>query len=112
MAKSTSKLDELNESTENRARLRKALDSLGLVDSTLDEDEWIEQVRKQVGDDPVDEWLERDNNGDFDAEYDFTYSSFAKAKHFSAGWRASASRRILRFWKTTARSRSRRRRGT
>lgn len=88
MAKSTSKAVERNASTEDKARLKKALDSIGLVDSGLDEDDWVKQVRQQVGDDTVDEWLEHNTNGHLDAAYDFTYSSFEKAKHFSAGWRS------------------------
>ncbi len=88
MGRSISEASEPTESNADSLRLHQALESLGLVDSGLDEDDWIEQVRNQVGDDVVDEWLEHDNGGGFDAEYDFTYSSFEKAKHFSAGWRS------------------------
>lgn len=88
MAESSSKAVESDNLNSDSARLRRALDSLGLVDSGLDEDDWIDRVREQVGDDTVAEWRENCGSGDLDEEYAFSYSSFEKAKHFSAGWRS------------------------
>ena len=72
-------------SSDDIRRLRLAFDSLGLVDSGLDKDDWIDQVREQVGADTVAKWRKKRSLA---AEYNFTYSSFEKAKHFSAGWRS------------------------
>lgn len=67
-------------------RCRRALRSLNLVDSRLDEVAWGEQVSRYVGEDDVNEWL--DGMSGFDEAYDFSYSSFERALHFSVGWRS------------------------
>ena len=67
-------------------RCRRALRSLNLVDSRLDAEAWGQQVSKYVGEDDVDEWLE--GMSSFDEAYDFSYSSFERALHFSVGWRS------------------------
>lgn len=71
-------------------RLKSAFDSLGLVDSELDGDEWIRRVTEQVGEEIADEFYctFADGASDAENEYGFTYSSFEKAKHFSVGWRS------------------------
>ena len=70
-------------------RLILALDSLGLVDSALDQDAWIARVAEAVGDDIADQWFDfADGTSDVDSEYGFTYSTFEKARHFSVGWRS------------------------
>lgn len=69
-------------------RLRRALRSLDLVDSRLDEVEWAGRVARYVGDDAVNEWMQGGRT-DHDSVYDFTYQSFAHAMHFSVGWRSS-----------------------
>ena len=56
MAKLTSKAAEPNGVNADSTRLARALDSLGLVDSELDEIEWMRRVTERVGDD-VEDWL-------------------------------------------------------
>jgi predicted RNA methylase len=67
-------------------RCRRALRSLDLVDSRLDAEAWGQQVSRYVCEDDVDEWLE--GMSSFDEAYDFSYSSFERALHFSVGWRS------------------------
>jgi hypothetical protein len=85
MRKSTSEDPEPADA--DSVRLAQALASLGLVDSTLDGDEWMRRVAKQVGDQLADEWCELDVN-DVEQAYEVSYSSFERAKHFSVGWRS------------------------
>ena len=87
MGKSKSDTAAPAESDSDSARLAQALKSLGLVDSTLDGDEWMRRVAKLVGDELADEWCELDVD-DVEHAYEFSYSSFEKAKHFSVGWRS------------------------
>jgi hypothetical protein len=68
-------------------RFRRALRSLDLVDSRLDVVSWGQQVQRYVGDKTVNEWFDLDNS-DYANVYDFTYSSFERATHFSVGWRS------------------------
>lgn len=67
-------------------RCRRAVRSLNLVDSRLDEAAWAKQVSSQVGEDDVAEWLKGMDT--FEEAYDFSYSSFERAVHFSVGWRS------------------------
>ncbi|OBI13390.1 hypothetical protein A5712_05155 [Mycobacterium sp. E2327] len=67
-------------------RCRRALRFLNLVDSRLDEADWGQQVSRYVGEDDVDEWF--GGMSSFDEAYDFSYSSFERALHFSVGWRS------------------------
>jgi hypothetical protein len=67
-------------------RCRRALRFLNLVDSRLDEVGWGQQVSGYVGEDDVDAWFE--GMSSFDEAYDFSYSSFERALHFSVGWRS------------------------
>jgi len=87
MVKSASETAAPAESDLDSARLAQALASLGLVDSTIDGDEWMRRVAKLVGDDIADEWYNLDAD-DIEHAYEFSYSSFEKAKHFSVGWRS------------------------
>jgi hypothetical protein len=57
------------------------------VDSRLDDFAWADQVRKYLGDETVDEYLDLESTTHDDV-YDFTYSSFERAMHFSVGWRS------------------------
>lgn len=75
------------ESNADLKRLRRALRSLDLVDSRLDEFAWTERVRNYVGDEVIEEWFELDSI-DYGDVYDFTYSSLERATHFSVGWRS------------------------
>lgn len=68
-------------------RCRRALRSLDLVDSRLDVEAWGQQVSRYVGEDTVNEWFEVSPG--LDEAYDFSYSSFVRAMHFSVGWRSS-----------------------
>ena len=89
MAKLTSKAAEPNGVNADSTRLARALDSLGLVDSELDEIEWMRRVTERVGDDVGDEWYGLAiGASDFEREYEFTYSSFEKAQHFAVGFRS------------------------
>jgi SAM-dependent methyltransferase len=74
-------------SNADHKRLHRALRTLDLVDSRLEDFDWADQVRRYVGDDIVDEWLDLDS-GTHDDVYDYTYSSFERAMHFSVGWRS------------------------
>lgn len=86
MANSTTKAVEVNE---DGARLRDALESLELVDSELDQIEWMRRVTERVGDDIAEEWYGLAiGAGDFEREYEFTYSSFERAQHFAVGFRS------------------------
>jgi len=87
MTKSTSGDAEPAEFNADSARLKRALESLSLVDSELDEATWTGRVREQVGDEIADEWCELEAEV-VGSEYDFTYGSFERAKHFSVGWRS------------------------
>ncbi|MEU2004533.1 hypothetical protein ACH47B_26380 [Rhodococcus sp. NPDC019627] len=60
---------------------------MDLVDSRLDLEAWSQQVGRYVGEDDMNEWL--DKSAGLDAAYDFSYSSFERAMHFSVGWRSS-----------------------
>lgn len=71
----------------DRKRLHRALRTLDLVDSRLDDFAWADQVRKYLGDETVDEYLDLESTTHDDV-YDFTYSSFERAMHFSVGWRS------------------------
>ena len=73
--------------TADSKRLERALRSLDLVDSRLELDAWAEQVSTYLDRDLVDAYLNRPNR-DIEAAYDFTYSSFERAMHFSVGWRS------------------------
>ena len=89
MEKTTSEKVEQSELNADGRRLIRALDSLGLVDSLLDQDAWIARVTEQVGDDIANQWYEfADGASDVESEYAFTYGAFEKAKHFSVGWRS------------------------
>ena len=88
MEKSTSEKDKSSESNADGVRLIQALDSLDLVDSELGEAAWMSCVTERVGDDIADEWYAFTNEGDVEREYNFTYGSFEKAKHFSVGFRS------------------------
>ncbi len=87
MARSTSENAKSTELNADSMRLSRALDSLDLVDSALDEAVWMSCVTEQVGDDIADEWgnLEVDV---VESEYEFTYGSFEKARNFSVGFRS------------------------
>jgi len=89
MEKTTSGKVEPRELNADTARLKRALDSLGLVDSELDQIEWMRRVTERVGVDIADEWYGLAiGAGDFEREYEFTYSSFEKAQHFAVGFRS------------------------
>lgn len=89
MEKTTSEKVEQSELNADGRRLIRALDSLGLVDSLLDQDAWIARVTEQVGDDIANQWYEfADGASDVESEYAFTYGAFERAKHFSVGWRS------------------------
>lgn len=88
MEKSTSEKDKSSESNADGVRLIQALDSLDLVDSELGEAAWMSCVTERVGDDIADEWYAFTNEGDVEREYNFTYGTFEKAKHFSVGFRS------------------------
>lgn len=68
-------------------RCRRAIRSLNLVDSRLGVVAWGEQVSKYVGKDAVTEWYDVYAT-DHEQVYDFSYSSFERATHFSVGWRS------------------------
>ncbi len=57
------------------------------MDSRLDEYAWTERVRAFLGDEDVNEYLDLESATHGDV-YDFTYSSFERAMHFSVGWRS------------------------
>lgn len=88
MRKSTSENADSTEVNADGMRLSRALDSLDLVDSELGEAAWMSCVAERVGDDIADEWYAFTNEGDVEREYNFTYGSFEKAKHFSVGFRS------------------------
>lgn len=79
--------DHTSARTADSRRLERALRSLDLVDSRLDLDAWADQVSTHLDRDVVDAYLNRSNEG-IEAAYDFTYSSFERAMHFSVGWRS------------------------
>lgn len=68
-------------------RLERALRSLDLVDSRLDLMAWMDGVATYLGEDEVEAWGSRGTSS-VDEEYDFTYTSFERAMHFSVGWRS------------------------
>jgi hypothetical protein len=68
-------------------RLERALRSLDLVDSRLDLMAWMDGVAAYLGEDEVELWGSRETSS-VDEAYDFTYTSFQRAMHFSVGWRS------------------------
>lgn len=71
------------------ARLARALESLGLVNSEIGENRWTRRVTEELGADIVRKWKKARKAPDVGRTYDLTYGSFENAKHLSASFRSA-----------------------